>query len=130
MGNGNWISHPPIHSPIHQLDGTCDPCDKDDDSQLNDTESANSDNHSEILCAMCNFKMTPTHQCSETNKMQPKSDTQKLVAKVTLEMTKRMLGMTNLGSYDPDTKIMVFHESGNKFSMAEISKLADDDSTI
>ena len=76
MGNGNWISHPPSHSPIHQLDGTSDPCDDDDDddhSQLNDTESANGDNHSEILCAMCNSKMTPTHQCGETNKIQPET---------------------------------------------------------
>lgn len=76
MGNGNWISHPPSHSPIHQLDGTSDPCDDDDDddhSQLNDTESANGDNHSEMLCAMCNSKMTPTHQCGETNKIQPET---------------------------------------------------------
>ena len=76
MGNGNWISHPRNHSPINQLDGTSDPCDDDDDddhSQLNDTESANSDNHSEILCAMCNSKMTPTHQCGETNKIQPET---------------------------------------------------------
>ena len=76
MGNGNWISHPRSHSPINQLDGTSDPCDDDDDddhSQLNDTESANSDNHSEIVCAMCNSTMTPTHQCGETNKIQPKN---------------------------------------------------------
>ena len=32
------------------------------------------DNHSEILCATCNLKMTPTHQCRETDKTQPKSN--------------------------------------------------------
>ena len=86
MGNGNWISHPPSHSPIHQLDGTSDPCDDDDDddhSQLNDTESANGDNHSEILCTMCNSKIIPTHQCCDTSKIQPESnvDIDKILAK-------------------------------------------------
>ena len=75
IGNGDWISHPRSHSPINQFDGTSDPCDKDDyHSQLNDnTNDTNGDNHSEILCAMCNLKMTPTHQC-ETDKTQPKSN--------------------------------------------------------
>ena len=85
MGNGNWISHQPIHSPIHQSDGTRDPCDEvDDHSQLNDTNITNDDNHSEILCAMCNSKMTPTHQCSDTSKIQPESnvDIDKILAKV------------------------------------------------
>ena len=73
LGNGDWISHPRSHSPINQLDGISDPCDKVDDSQLNHTNDTN-DNHSEILCAMCNLKMTPTHQCCETDKTQPKSN--------------------------------------------------------
>ena len=69
MGNGNWISHQPIHSPIHQSDGTRDPCDEvDDHSQLNDTNITNGDDHPEILCIMCNVKMTPTHQCSDFGK--------------------------------------------------------------
>ena len=69
MGNGNWISHQPIHSPIHQSDGTRDPCDEvDDHSQLNDTNITNGDDHTEILCVMCNVKMTPTHQCSDFSK--------------------------------------------------------------
>ena len=44
---------------LHQLDGACSLSDED----TNDTDS---DDQSEILCAMCNLKMTPTHQCCET----------------------------------------------------------------
>ena len=73
MVTGDWISHPRSHSPINQLDGISDPSDKDDDhSQHNDdTNNTNGDNHSEILCAMCNLEMTPTHQCCETTITQP-----------------------------------------------------------
>ena len=71
MATGSYI-HEAILQSINQLDGTSDPCDKDDDhSQLNDTNDTNDDNHSEILCAMCNLKMTPTHQCCESDKIQP-----------------------------------------------------------
>ena len=44
---------------LQQSDGACSLSDED----TNDTDS---DDQSEILCAMCNLKMTPTHQCCET----------------------------------------------------------------
>ena len=48
---------------------TRDPCDEvDDHSQLNDTNITNGDDHPEILCVVCNVKMTPTHQCSDFGK--------------------------------------------------------------
>merc|ERR1712208_221604 len=73
MGKGDWISNQRSHSPILQLDGNSDLSGEDDDqSQLNDTKDAIVDNHSDILCAMCNNQMTPTHQCCETNETQPK----------------------------------------------------------
>ena len=73
--NGDWISHPRSPSPINQFDGTSDPCDRADDrGQLSD---ANDDN--QILCAMCNLKMTPTHQCWETDKPQLKLDYDKFM---------------------------------------------------
>ena len=72
MRKGDWISFPRSHSPIHQLDGNSDPCGEDDDqSQLNDTNDTdatndtNVDNNSDILCPMCSYQMTPTHQCCE-----------------------------------------------------------------
>ena len=75
--NGDWISHPRSPSPINQFDGTSDPCDRADDrGQLSD---ANDDN--QILCAMCNLKMTPTHQCCETDKTQLKSEYDKFMQK-------------------------------------------------
>ena len=73
--NGDWISHPRSPSPINQFDGTSDPCDRADDrGQLSD---ANDDN--QILCAMCNLKMTPTHQCWETDKPRLKLDYDKFM---------------------------------------------------
>ena len=80
MGKGDWISNQRSHSPILQLDGNSDLSGEDDDqSQLNDTKDAIVDNHSDILCAMCNNQMTPTHQCCETNETQPKPKHDKFV---------------------------------------------------
>ena len=80
MGKGDWISNQRSHSPILQLDGNSDLSGEDDDqSQLNDTKDAIVDNHSDILCAMCNNQMTPTHQCCETNEAQPKPKHNKFV---------------------------------------------------
>ena len=44
---------------LQQSDGACSLSDED-------TYDTDSDDQSEILCAMCNLKMTPTHQCCET----------------------------------------------------------------
>ena len=75
--NGDWISHPRSPSPINQFDGTSDPCDKvEDHSQLSDTYDDN-----QILCAMCNLKMTPTHQCCVSDKTQLKSEYDKFMQK-------------------------------------------------
>ena len=76
--NGDWISHPRSPSPINQFDGTSDPCDKvEDHSQLSDTYDDN-----QILCVMCNLKMTPTHQCCVTDKTELKSKYDKFMQKV------------------------------------------------
>ena len=43
-------------------------------SDLNDTKDTNVDTHFDILCPMCNEQMTPTHQCCETDIIQPISN--------------------------------------------------------
>ena len=110
MGKGDWISNPRSHSPILQLDGNSDPSGEDDDqSQLNDTKDAIVDNHSDILCAMCNNQMTPTHQCCETNETQPKPKHDKFE---TLCYCERGIVISLMGGFDSwsDERIEKFLE--------------------
>ena len=68
---------------IQQFDGNCSLSDLSlsendqlivDGSYGSDTKDTIVDKHSDILCAMCNYQMTPTHQCCETSRTQPKSE--------------------------------------------------------